>query len=383
MRKSRCGVAGSSSVCQSRSVGGAILGRDRRHVPSSRTCRVADLPTPALVVDAAALAHNLDTMTARAPRRTPAAAREGAQVHDARAASRPHAATAASPARRRARSSAWRAAGLGDDLLLANETVDPIGCAALADCGARVTVAVDSRRHRRRRGRATASARCSSTSTSACRAAACRPEDAGAIADLAASRGLDVRGVMGYEGHAVGLADRRRARRARPTTRWRLLAAAHDAVGGDVVSAGGTGTYDINTVATEIQAGSYALMDTAYGELDLPFEPRARDRRDGDPRRTRSGAVADCGLKALGMDHGNPTIDGADVWFCSDEHVTFAPDAPARGRRPRAGVARARRPDGRVPRVMHLADGPALDAERDRRRGRSTSGAGTPESDSP
>jgi D-serine deaminase-like pyridoxal phosphate-dependent protein len=25
------------------------------------------------------------------------------------------------------------------------------------------------------------------------------------------------------------------------------------------------------------------------------------------------------------MDHGNPTmVDGAAVWFCSDEHITFA-----------------------------------------------------------
>jgi D-serine deaminase-like pyridoxal phosphate-dependent protein len=41
-------------------------------------------------------------------------------------------------------------------------------------------------------------------------------------------------------------------------------------------------------------------------------------------------AVADCGLKALGMDHGLPTIAGdrgGKVWFCSDEHVTFAPAA--------------------------------------------------------
>ena len=38
-----------------------------------------------------------------------------------------------------------------------------------------------------------------------------------------------------------------------------------------MVSAGGTGTYDINPWATEIQAGSYALMDTAYGKLGLPF----------------------------------------------------------------------------------------------------------------
>jgi D-serine deaminase-like pyridoxal phosphate-dependent protein len=41
-------------------------------------------------------------------------------------------------------------------------------------------------------------------------------------------------------------------------------------------------------------------------------------------------AVADCGLKALGMDHGLPTIPEATVWFCSDEHVTFAPTAPLR-----------------------------------------------------
>ena len=35
--------------------------------------------------------------------------------------------------------------------------------------------------------------------------------------------------------------------------------------------------------------------------------------------------VADVGLKSLGMDHGDPTIDDAKVWFCSDEHITFSP----------------------------------------------------------
>ena len=39
-------------------------------------------------------------------------------------------------------------------------------------------------------------------------------------------------------------------------------------------------------------------------------------------------AVADVGLKALGMDHGNPSIERGKVWFCSDEHVTFTPDEP-------------------------------------------------------
>ena len=41
-----------------------------------------------------------------------------------------------------------------------------------------------------------------------------------------------------------------------------------------------------------------------------------------------SYAVADCGLKSLGMDHGNPALEGAKVWFCSDEHITFAPEDP-------------------------------------------------------
>ena len=36
--------------------------------------------------------------------------------------------------------------------------------------------------------------------------------------------------------------------------------------------------------------------------------------------------MADCGLKSLGMDHGNPLIEGGKVWFCSDEHTTFATD---------------------------------------------------------
>ena len=31
------------------------------------------------------------------------------------------------------------------------------------------------------------------------------------------------------------------------------------------------------------------------------------------------------GLKANGMDHGNPSVVGGDVMFLSDEHVTFRP----------------------------------------------------------
>jgi len=108
------------------------------------------------------------------------------------------------------------------------------------------------------------------------------------------------------------------------------LAAAHAAVGGDVVSTGGTGTYDLHTIATDIQAGSYALMDTAYTKLGLPFAEALAIVGTIVSTSTAGYAVADVGLKALGMDHGNSAIDGAQVWFFSDEHVTFAPERPVR-----------------------------------------------------
>jgi D-serine deaminase-like pyridoxal phosphate-dependent protein len=105
-----------------------------------------------------------------------------------------------------------------------------------------------------------------------------------------------------------------------------LLKTAHDAVGGDLVSAGGTGTFDCNSVATEIQAGSYALMDTAYAKLGLPFEQALFGLASVvSVAEGEAFAVADCGLKSLGMDHGNPSIEDASVWFCSDEHTTFKP----------------------------------------------------------
>src|SRR5580704_19011272 len=133
---------------------------------------------------------------------------------------------------------------------------------------------------------------------------------------------------MGYEGHIVGL-EERATRKEMLEASMVLLVAAHQRAGGEVVSAGGTGTYDINFWATEIQAGSYALMDTAYGKLGLPFV-QALSVLSTVISVSDGWTVADCGLKALGMDHGNPFVDGAEVWFCSDEHLTFVPANPLR-----------------------------------------------------
>lgn len=67
-------------------------------------------------------------------------------------------------------------------------------------------------------------------------------------------------------------------------------------------------------------------MDNAYARLGLPFRQAMRIEATVISVSPKGWAVADCGLKALGMDHGDPTADGATVFFCSDEHVTLLPE---------------------------------------------------------
>ena len=285
--------------------------------------RLHQLQTPALVVDAAALDHNLRTMSAALPG---ARLRPHVKAHKCTALARRQAAlghrgfTCATI--REAEGLA--AAGLSDDLLLANEVLDARRLAAIP---ARVTVAVDSEETIAAAAAGGVREVLIDVNVGLPRCG-CAPADAGRLAALARRKGLEVRGVMGYEGHAMLVEDAGR-RSQLVSDSMALLHAAHAEVGGDVLSAGGTGSFDRNPVATEIQAGSYALMDTAYQKLGLPFR-LALSVLSSVVSVSASHAVADCGLKALCMDHGGPTIDGAKVWFCSDEHVSFAPEIRVR-----------------------------------------------------
>ena len=284
---------------------------------------IHDLITPALLIDAQALERNLRTMSAALPgnRLRPHVKAHKCTALARRQADAGHRTFCCATVREMV---GMAAAGLGDDLMLANETLRP---ERLAPLDARVTVAVDS----------DATLDAAAAAGGAVREViidvnvglprcGCDPADAGRLADRARAKGLGVRGVMGYEGHAVGMDDRG-VREQLCEQAMELLLAAHRDVGGDVISAGGTGTWDINRWANEIQAGSYALMDTAYGKLGLPFE-QALWLWSTVISVSPAYAVADCGLKSLGMDHGNPTIEGGTVWFCSDEHTTFGPERP-------------------------------------------------------
>jgi D-serine deaminase-like pyridoxal phosphate-dependent protein len=288
--------------------------------------KISQLQTPALVVDAPTLEANLSTMAAALPgdrlrphvkahKCTALAARQAAHGH-------PHFTCATIK-----EMESMAKVGLGDDLLLANEVLTTTRLGALVRDGARVTVAVDSDATIDAAARGGVPEVLIDVNVGLPRCG-CAPEDAGRLADRARAAGLVVRGVMGYEGHIVGLEDRATRQEMIEVSMAELMKAA-ETVGGGIVSAGGTGTYDLNTWATEIQAGSYALMDTAYAKLGLPFA-HALSVLATVISVSPDWVVADCGLKALGMDHGNPAVAGADVWFCSDEHVTLAPHEPMR-----------------------------------------------------
>ncbi|MCP4958429.1 MAG: metal-activated pyridoxal enzyme [Actinomycetia bacterium] len=283
-----------------------------------------ELSTPVLWADLDVLDRNLATMARRWPgtslrphvkahKTTELARRQMAMGHIAFTCATPREVIG------------MAAAGLGDDLLLANQTVDHTRLRAMADADARVTVAVDSA--------ATVDAaaeggigevlidirvgfRCG-----------CTVDEAGPLADRARARGMTVRGVMGYEGHAMGVTDE--VERTRVTEEaMNTLAAAHDAVGGDVVSGGGTGTWTVNSFVNELQAGSYVLMDTTYAEQRLPFEQGLFVEATIVSVAQRY-VVCDAGLKALGMDHGLPQVlQAEDIVYCSDEHTVFTPAAP-------------------------------------------------------
>jgi D-serine deaminase-like pyridoxal phosphate-dependent protein len=280
----------------------------------------SELQTPALVVDRAAFERNVARM---------ATIRPGAAL-------RPHVKAFKSTALARRLADAGHPgfccatvaevlgmahADLGDDLLLANETLDPQRLRSMADLDVAVTVAVDSDETVDAAAAAGIRRVLVDVEVGLPRCG-CDPADAGRLADRARAAGLEVRGVMGYEGH-VNVLDDPRERRAAVGEAMRQLLRAHEQVGGDVISGGGTMTAELNEWATEIQAGTYVLMDTAF-DAHVPFEIAIGVEATVISVSPKGWAVADAGLKAFGMDHGNPALPDADVWIVSDEHITFA-----------------------------------------------------------
>jgi D-serine deaminase-like pyridoxal phosphate-dependent protein len=152
---------------------------------------------------------------------------------------------------------------------------------------------------------------------------------------------LTLLGLQGYEGHAMLLASRAqrrehvwRAAEILAAERDRLLAATGACA---VISGGGTGTLDLAVeagVLTEIQAGSYVLMDSHYARLDLPFEQALFILATVISRPRPEMAIVDAGLKAMTTEHGLAKVvgRGLELTRLSDEHgwVNVSGDASPR-----------------------------------------------------
>jgi len=233
------------------------------------------------------------------------------------------------------------AAGFCNDILIANEVIGPDKCMRVATLARSVDVkiAIDSEAGL---GEIAAGANSAGTTVGVLvdidvglpRCGVQPGEPALALAKRAAGTpGVKFRGLMGYEGHVVGIEDRVRRTSGAAAAMELLTSTASMAMEAglsmDMVSAGGTGTYDITgrtRGVTEVQAGSYVLMDTAYAKLDIPFE-KALSVLGTVISRPRPGlCVTDSGHKACTEDHGNPDvrdISGASVLFLSDEHAAI------------------------------------------------------------
>jgi D-serine deaminase-like pyridoxal phosphate-dependent protein len=297
----------------------------------------ADLPTPALLLDLAALERNIAAMAA--------------WTQDHGVAIRPHTKVHKSPeiARRQLaagavglttatvyEADAMVAAG-PQEILIANEIVDPDHVRRLPGIARQTAliVAVDDSRNARQLSAAAAAAgvqlgvlvdvdvgmsRCGTRTLPA----------AVAVADeVARLPGLALRGVMGYEGHVV-LEPDPQVRATRAAAAMDQLASAADAIRGaghevSIVSAGGTNTHDMtgmHPAVTELQAGTYAVLDAGYAPLAGRFTPVLSVAARVVSHQGAT-AVLNCGTKSIAVDVSPPSVPASvgTVREVHEEHM--------------------------------------------------------------
>lgn len=151
------------------------------------------------------------------------------------------------------------------------------------------------------------------------------------------SPGLRFRGLQAYHGSAQHLAtwqEREQAIAAAAQAVRQTLDALQDAgIPCEVVTGAGTGTHPLEAASGlwhELQAGSYAFMDTDYARIGgrhggrfTDFEPSLFVLATVMSVTPGERAVADAGLKSLSMEKGPPWVHGRDdleVFGVSDEH---------------------------------------------------------------
>ncbi len=228
------------------------------------------------------------------------------------------------------------------DLLIANEVVGPVKLRRLADLARRanVRVCVDDAGNIEEMARAARAAGVTigvlvEVDIGMGRCGVDPGEPALALArQVHASPGLRFVGLQGYDGHLQMLADPAE-RRAKSEEGVGKLVATRRLIEGagilvEVVTGAGTGTWEyvgFHEGVTEIQPGSFVLMDCAYHAVRPEFGCALSILASVISRRPH-WYVLDAGSKAISRDFGTPVIKGRPgdrVIKLSEEHTKVEP----------------------------------------------------------
>ncbi len=162
---------------------------------------------------------------------------------------------------------------------------------------------------------------------------------------VAKAPGLVLNGLCGYEGHLQAVTDLEdrttRAREAMSRVTATAEAIRKEGIAVEIISAGGTGTYNITgdyPGVTEVQAGSYVLMDASYRKVLHDFDLAGTILSTVISRGAPDRGVLDCGMKAMSSDQWPPLVlgfPGIEVSGISDEHLSVQlTDSDSRQLRP-------------------------------------------------
>jgi len=322
-----------------------ILGDYRAAIGRSRN----ELITPALILDLDVARRNIATM-----------AEYMCTVH---AKLRPHIKVHKSPELARMQMEAgesiglttatvWEAVvmvrgGIGD-ILIANEVVGGEKIKALAELArdGRISVAIDDARNAEELSAAALKAGSMlgvliDLDVGMERCGVRNKEEALRLAEQVSKlRGLRLEGMMGYEGHCMLEPDPElRVQKAHAAMDKLMEAVDYLARAGfesKMISGGGTGTYNITGAhprLTELQAGSYVVMDAFHAQL-VPGFPVALTVLATVISRQGNRAVLDSGRKTVGSELGLPRLKDVPATTASiaEEHllVDVEPGYPLR-----------------------------------------------------
>lgn len=314
----------------------------KSHCRLSDVCTIPELklePTPFLALDLDAMEHNIALM-ARWFDSRPARLRPHVKHHKSTEIALMQSRAGAVGVTCSTTDEVAAMVGAGLDALLANIVTHPTRLESLAASARRgvVTVAVDSPESARLLDDAMARAKAEcgvviDMDVGMGRTGVRGVDPACELGDFVASlSNLRLRGVMAYEGHCVRIQDSREREAAvaaafAPVEKvFRELERRGHRL--DMVTGGSTSTYDASgslAFMTDVQAGTYVLMDTSYTALTPEFRLAAVIVTSVLSSRPSGEIVVDVGSKRQATDGGQPMLAGLSATSIgpSEEHYQF------------------------------------------------------------